>query len=265
MRIVITGASDGIGLEAASQLAAQGHDLVMVGRSPEKTAAAADRVRRESPGVGVETELADYTSLAQVRALGERLAAGPPVDVLVNNAGTVFAQRTITADGHEATWQVNHLGPFVLTEVLRPHLAPGGRIVTTASTGHYRGTLDFDDLGFERGYTIMRAYSRSKLANVLHTRWLAGEGLTANCLHPGAIATSIWSGAPAYARPVLSLLKRVAMERPAVGGGRLTHLATAPVGSGEYYEKNRPKRPANLALDDSVMARLIEVSREQTA
>lgn len=270
--IVITGASDGIGLEAASQLAAQGHHLVLVGRNSDKLAAAVARVRAESPTVPVDSFVCDFASLAEVRMLAEGLlAAYPRIDVLVNNAGTVYDKRTLTVDGYESTFAVNHLAPFLLTELLLDRIIASGsaRIVTTASVGHYRGTLDFDDLGFERGYQIMRAYSRSKLANVLHTRSLAqrlaGTGVTANCVHPGTVATNIWSGAPAFARPLLAVAKKFAMVSPAEGGATLTYLATnAEVAgrTGGYYEKNRLKKPSELAQDAALGSKLDVVSRK---
>lgn len=264
--IVITGASDGIGLEAASQLAGRGHHLVLVGRSAEKTAAALERVRRDDPNA--TSHLVDMGDLAAVRTLAETLGAELPViDVLCNNAGTVFAKRQLTADGFEATFAVNHLGPFLLTELLRDRLATDARVVNTASVGHYQGTMDFDDLGFERGYQIMRAYGRSKLANVLYARELAqqfeGSDRTANALHPGAVATNIWSGAPAFAKPVLALAKRF-MVTPRDGGARIAYLADSPdvAGlSGGYYEKDRLKKPSELALDDAIAHRLYAESR----
>jgi retinol dehydrogenase-14 len=269
--VVITGASDGIGLEAADQLAAQGHHVVMVGRSPAKLATAADRVRSTSPDVPVETFVCDFTSLDDVRGLAhDLLAAYPRIDVLVSNAGTVFDRRTVTGDGFEATFQVNHLAGFLLTELLLDRIiasAPA-RIVITASAGHGGGTMDFEDLGFEHGYQIMRAYNRSKLANVLHTRHLAGRlegtGVTANTLHPGAVATNIWSGAPWFARPVLEIGKRLFMVSPETGGARLVFLATGPEVegcSGGYYDKDRLKTPSDLARDDALAERLVEVTR----
>jgi NAD(P)-dependent dehydrogenase (short-subunit alcohol dehydrogenase family) len=269
--IVITGASDGIGLEAASQLALQGHHLVMVGRTPAKLGAAAARVRAESPDVPVETYLCDFASLADVRGLAHELGtAYPRIDVLVNNAGTVFDRRTVTEDGIEATFQVNHLAGFLLTELLLDRLraAAPSRIVTTSSIGHHAGTMDFDDLGFERGYRTLRAYSRSKLANVLYTRHLAarldGDGVTATCLHPGTVATNIWSRAPWFARPVLAIGKKLFMVSAATGGDRLAHLATSPEVEGEsggYYQQDRLKEPSDLARDDALAERLVAESR----
>ena len=270
--IVITGASDGIGLESASQLAAEGHHVVMVGRSPAKLEAAVARVRGESPDAPVDSFVCDFASLEDVRGLAhELLGEYPRIDVLVNNAGTVFDKRTLTVDGIEATFQVNHLSGFLLTELLLDRIVASApaRIVTTSSVGHFSGTMDFDDLGFARGYQIMRAYGRSKLANVLYTRHLArrldATVVTANCLHPGAVATNIWSGAPWFARPVLEIGKRLFMVSPAKGGERLTYLATSPEVEGRtggYYEQDRLKEPAALARDDAVADRLVEVSRD---
>jgi len=270
--IVVTGASDGIGLEASSILAKQGHHLVMVGRNPSKLTAAVKRVRHESPDVPVESFVCDFASLANVRDLADQLLASyPRIDVLVSNAGTVFDRRTVTGDGIEATFQVDHLAGFLLTELLLDRIVASApaRIVTTSSIGHFNGTMDFDDLGFERRYQIMRAYSRAKLANVLCTRHLArrleGTGVTANCLHPGAVATNIWSGAPWFARPVLEIGKKLFMVSPATGGERLAYLATDPEVEGRtggYYEQNKLKEPSDLARDDAVADRLVEVSRE---
>jgi retinol dehydrogenase 14 len=272
LHIVVTGASDGIGLESSSQLAAQGHHVVMVGRNPAKLEAAVARVRRESPQAPIESFVCDFASFAAVRELAATLLASyPRIDVLVNNAGTVFDKRTLTEDGNEATFQVNHLSGFLLTELLLDRIVASApaRIVTTSSVGHFSGTMDFDDLGFERGYQIMRAYGRSKLANVLYTRELArrleGTGVTATCLHPGAVATNIWSGAPWFARPVLALGKKLFMVSPATGGARLTYLAVSPDvegSTGGYYEQDKRKDPADLATDDEVGTRLVEVSRD---
>lgn len=270
--IVITGASDGIGLEAASQLASRGHHIVLVGRNPEKTARALERVRQHDPAAtSYQVDMAD---LADVRVLAEALHQDvPSIDVLCNNAGTVFAKRQLTKDGFEATFAVNHLGPFLLTELLRDRLAPQARIVNTASVAHYRGTMDFDDLGFEHGYQIMRAYGRSKLANVLYTRELARQlseqlsgqlsGTTSNALHPGAVATNIWASAPAFVKPVLGIAKRF-MVTPAKGGARITYLADSPdvAGlSGGYYEDDRLKEPAALAQDEALAQKLYAASR----
>jgi NAD(P)-dependent dehydrogenase (short-subunit alcohol dehydrogenase family) len=270
---VITGGSDGIGLECASQLARAepGCRIIVVGRDPRRTAAAVGRLRAESPECASDSLLCDFTDQSAVRRLAEDLLRTcPRLDVLVNNAGTVFSRRTLTTDGIEATFAVNHLPGFLLTELLLERLresAPA-RIVFTSSAGHYGGTLDLDDVGFERGYSIMRAYSRSKLANVLTARQLArrldGSGVTVTSLHPGAVSTNIWSGAPWFARPVLALAKR-RMESPEVGGSRLAYLAASSEvegATGGYYDSNRLREPSRLAQDDALGERLYDVSAQ---
>jgi retinol dehydrogenase-14 len=269
---VVTGGSDGIGLECAVQVADAdpGCRIVVVGRNPERTALAVGRIRETAPTCRVDSLLCDFADQHAVRRLaGELLATCERIDVLVNNAGTVFAGRTLTADGIESTFAVNHLGGFLLTELLLDRLkesAPA-RVVFTSSDGHYRGTLDLDDVGFEHDYTIMRAYCRSKLANVLTARRLSreldGTGVTVTSLHPGAIATNIWSGAPWFARPVLAVLKKWRMESPQVGGSRLAYLATSPEVEGEsggYYQRNRLREPSELARDDALGDRLYDAS-----
>jgi NAD(P)-dependent dehydrogenase (short-subunit alcohol dehydrogenase family) len=268
---VITGGSDGIGLECASQLARSQPEcrIVLVGRDPRRTAAAVGRLRAESPSCASDSLLCDFTDQAAVRRLADDLLSTcPRIDVLVNNAGTVFSRRTLTGDGVEATFAVNHLAGFLLTELLLDRIresAPS-RIVFTSSAGHYSGTLDLDDVGFEHGYSIMRAYSRSKLANVLTARRLArrleGTGVTVTSLHPGSVATSIWSGAPWFARPVLALMKR-RMDAPEAGGSRLAYLAASPEvegATGGYYTRNRMCEPSRLAQDDDLGDRLYELS-----
>jgi NAD(P)-dependent dehydrogenase (short-subunit alcohol dehydrogenase family) len=268
---VITGGSDGIGLECASQLAKVEPDcrIVIVGRDPRRTAAAVGRLRAESSQCRTDSLLCDFADQDAVRRLAEDLLRTcSRIDVLVNNAGTVFSRRTLTGDGVEATFAVNHLAGFLLTELLLERIresAPAP-IVFTSSAGHFSGTLDLEDVGFERGYSIMRAYSRSKLANVLTARHLAsrleGTGVTVTSLHPGAISTNIWSGAPWFARPVLALAKR-RMESPEVGGSRLAYLAVSPEvegATGGYYDHNRLRDPSRLAQDDELGERLYELS-----
>ena len=196
--VLITGATSGIGFEASLELARRGAKLVMVGRSAAKTAEKAEDVQRQSSSRAVEFLVCDFASQKQVRELGKAFRSRhDSLHVLVNNAGTVFARRTLKEDGIEATFAANHLGYFLLTNLVLDLLVKSApsRVVNVASTAHYRGTLDFKDLMFERGYKIMRAYSRSKLANVLFTRELArrldGTGVTVNALHPGAVASNI--------------------------------------------------------------------------
>ncbi len=267
----MTGATSGIGLESSVQLAREGHHLILVGRDAAKAEKARSDVRRRGGSDAVDVLLADFSSQASTRALAKEVLDGyNRVDVLVNNAGTVFDRRTETEDGIEATFAVNHLAPFLLTSLLLDRLVASSpaRIVNVASIGHFGGSLDFDNLGYERGgYSIMQAYARSKLAMVTWTRALAtqleGTGVTANAVHPGTVATNIWSGAPWFARPVLAVAKRLTMVSSEEGAKRLTYL----VGSAEvegltglYFEDDLPKEPSRKAMDDVVAARLWQES-----
>ena len=268
--VLVTGATSGIGWEASISFARMGARLIMIGRDASKTAQKVEEVRQRSGSRTVESLLCDFSSQAQVRRLaGEYRARYDKLHVLVNNAGTVFPKRTLTADGIESTFAVNYLGAFLLTNLLLDVLkasAPA-RVIFVSSSGHYSGTVDFNDLGFEHGYQILRAYGRSKLATVLFTRELAkrlkGTEVTVNTLHPGAVATGIWDRAPAYARPFFRLAKRLFMISPAAGAETIVYLATSLEVEGEtglYFEKNRPKFPSRLAQDDAVAQRLWDES-----
>lgn len=263
---VVTGASSGLGLETSVALARSGARVVLVGRNPAKTAAALDDVRRRSGSAAAESLLCDLSAQASIRQLvAEILTRCPRLEIIVNNAGTVSVERRLTADGIETTFAVNHLGYYLLTRLLCDRIVASApaRIVNVASQVHYLGTLDFGDLGFERGYQILRAYARSKLGNVLFTRELAkrlqGTGVTANALHPGDVATNIWSGAPGWTQPILAILKRLFMISPEEGARRISYLAASPEvegNTGLYFEKNRPRLPSKLARDDRLAARL---------
>jgi len=267
--VLITGATSGIGFEASVRLAQLGAILVMVGRDLAKTAAKVEEVRKRSGAASVESLLCDFSSQERIHGLAEEFRARHKrLHILVNNAGGVFAKRTLTVDGIEATFAVNHLGYFLLTYLLLDLLVKSApaRLINVASAAHYRGTMDFDDLGFERGYKIMRAYSRSKLANVLFTRELVarmdGMGVTFNCLHPGAVATNIWNGAPRWMRPVINAA-RLFMLTPAQGAEAIVYLAFSPEvegKSGLYFENNHSKTPSVLASDSSVAKQLWERS-----
>jgi NAD(P)-dependent dehydrogenase (short-subunit alcohol dehydrogenase family) len=268
--VLVTGASSGIGLAASLALAEMGAELVLVGRDPGRLEAA--RVAVGARGKGQVAALrCDFASLAEVRALAaEVLRRFPRLHVLVNDAGGVSATRQVTGDGYERTFAVNHLAPYLLTRLLLDRLresAPS-RIVNVASVGHRRGTLDLADLGMERGYTTMRAYGRSKLANILFTRELArrlaGSDIVAASLHPGAVATAIWSGAPAFARPILWAAKKF-MRSPEQGAETVVMLASAPDVTrfdGLYLEDGKPVQPSPLAQDDALARRLWDVSAE---
>ena len=269
--VLLTGATSGIGLEASVALARQGARVVMVGRNEAKTVAAVADVAARSGSKEVSYLLADFSSQASVRALADAVRSRVDrLDVLVNNAGGVNKARQVTVDGIEATFAVNHLGYFLLTNLLLDLVVKSApaRVVTVASVGHRRGTLDFEDLGFERGgYSIMRAYARSKLANVLFAaelaRRLAGSSVTSNSLHPGSVDTNIWSGAPLWARPIIQLVFRPFFISAERGGQRIVQLAASPAlesVTGKYFENGEAVDPAPLARDTSLATRLWDVS-----
>ncbi len=270
--ILVTGATNGIGLEASITLAREGHKVVLVGRDEAKTRRTVDEVKQRSGSSNVESMLCDFSSQASIRAFAEAYRAKyDRLDVLVNNAGTVNEHRTLTKDGIESTFAVNHLGYFLLTNLLLDLLVKSApsRIVVVSSAAHYRGTMDLEDLGFEKGgYGIMKAYTRSKLANVMMTRSLAkrleGKGVLVNALHPGGVATGIWDRAPKWTQPILAVVKKLVLITPEEGGKTLSFLATSPEVSvsGKYFEKNKQKGCAPLARDEALAEKLWAKSAE---
>ena len=260
--LVITGASDGIGAAAARQLAGPAHRLLLVGRSPEKTAAVAEEV-------GAESYVADFARLEDVRRLAEELSAATResgIDALANNAGGIFGERTPTVDGFEKTFQVNHLAPFLLTNLLLPRLLPGGAsVIATSSLAHRLfGHLDLDDLDNARRFSARKADGDAKLANVLFTRSLHqmfhAEGLSSAAFHPGVVSTSFASGSASAMRWVYhsALSRLVPMTSPAEGGAILARFLTGTPGStwtsGRYYDQDRPTAKMNPQADDLQLA-----------
>jgi retinol dehydrogenase-14 len=278
--VLVSGGNSGIGLEACVRLAQMGADLTMVARDRSKGEAAVSKVETRARAALNNTDggrvrqpallHCDFASQSSIRALADEFRrTHSRLDILINNAGSVHRTRELTADGIEKTFAVNHLGYFLLTNLLLDQIVKSApaRIVNTSSVGHRSGTMDFDDLNFDRErYGIMKAYGRSKLANVLFTRELAkrlqGQGVTVNCLHPGAVSTNIWSHAMWWARPFVSLAK-LFMLPPEKGGERIVYLATSPEVegmTGGYYEKNKLAQPSHLAGDAAVAAKLWDVS-----
>jgi len=266
--VLVTGASSGIGRATAVGLARRGARVLLVGRNPERCAAALSEVRAAG---GADSRLipADLASLAAIRALADEVSAVTSrIDVLVNNAATFVTTRTTTVDGFETTFAVNHLAYFLLTGLLLPLLrrSPAARIVSVASNGHRMGRLDLGDLQNERSYSTLRVYGQSKTANILWTRELArrleGTGITANCLHPGAVRSNLGMGNG----PVLDRLQRILtrfMKAPERGARTSVYLATSPEVegvTGRYFVDCREKQPAEHATDPDIARRLWEIS-----
>jgi NAD(P)-dependent dehydrogenase (short-subunit alcohol dehydrogenase family) len=268
-RCIITGATSGIGLETARQLAAMGAQLVLVGRDPARAAAAVEQIKRVAPNVAVDIHQADLARMDQVRELGEKLAALPRIDVLINNAGAMFWRRQFTAYGLERTFALNHMAYFLLTALLRERIVASApaRIVNVASDAHRGVRLDFDDLNAERRYGAYTAYQRSKLANILFTRELArrldGTGVTANCLHPGFVASRFGDNNRGVFGVGIGIAKRLLAISPEQGAATAVYLASSPEVAGKtggYYEKSALARPSAAAQDDAAASRLWQES-----
>lgn len=261
--IVITGASSGIGAEAARVLAAQGHEVAVVGRHPERTRAVADEI-------GGTPFLADFDRLDDVRALADALdAAYPRIDVLANNAGGLVSERGLTADGHERIFQHNHLAPFLLTNLLLPKLEESeGRVVSTASSANLVGFVRLDDLEWTKRAWVggWRAYGTSKVETILFVRELARRtGLQAYSFHPGFVATSFGRGS--------ALIRFSERLKPggfgisvAEGAAPLVFLATSavvPAPDGTFFDGLKPGGATRKqASDDALAAALWDRSLE---
>ncbi|HEV2702768.1 MAG TPA: SDR family oxidoreductase [Steroidobacteraceae bacterium] len=267
---VVTGGTDGIGKAAAYALAAQGAKVLIHGRDTLKGQQAVAELKARSGNPAIEFLQADFGSLADVRRLAASVSErAPRLDVLINNAGGFFARRSLSQDGFELTWAVNHLAPFLLTHLLMDRLkgASQARIVTTASSTHQRARIRFDDLQTSRQYTAMGAYSQSKLANILFTRALSrrlqGTGITATCLHPGLVRTAIGRNIDSVVtRSLLALVSRFARS-PEKGAQTLVYLATSAQvqgASGGYYFDCKATPPSPAAQDDEVAERLWDIS-----
>jgi NAD(P)-dependent dehydrogenase (short-subunit alcohol dehydrogenase family) len=267
--VILTGATCGIGHAAAVELARRGAELGIVGRDPERVSATADDARAAGGGAPVHEHVADLASMDEVRRLGaELLDAHPRIDVLANNAGAMFTARHVTADGLEQTFALNHLAPFLLTNLLLERLTESGaRVVTTASDAHRGGLLDLDDLQAEHGrFRPMQVYGTSKLCNILFTRELQrrNPGIAANCFHPGVIRTGFGKNDGLLARISVTIAGPF-FKSPESGATSLVWLALDPAAGelrGRYVEKQRPVEPSAQAQDDRLAAELWERSEE---
>jgi NAD(P)-dependent dehydrogenase (short-subunit alcohol dehydrogenase family) len=274
--VVVTGGNSGIGFETAAALASMGARVLLTARNADKGRAAVAAISQRLAGDGrVQLVVFDLADLASVRrGAAEILEQAPQLDVLVNNAGLVLTERIETVDGYEATFAINHLGPFLLTNLLLDRMTASApsRIVNVASTAHNaaRKGMPFDDLQNTHRYRGMRVYGESKLANILFTlelsRRFADKGLTANSLHPGTVRTGY--GGDGDARGFLAFGIKIASPfflSPAKGARTSIYLASSPEVegvSGEYFVKCKPRKPRRWAQDPEAARRLWEVSEE---
>jgi retinol dehydrogenase 12 len=262
--VLITGATRGIGRAAAVEIARQGAEVALVGRDPERVQAVAAEARAAGGGASVHEHVADMSLMADVRALASEVKTRyEHLDVLANNAGAMFGAREVTSEGLERTFALNHLAPFLLTNLLSDCLN-GGRVVTTASDAHKSGRLVLDDLQSERSYSAMRVYGTSKLCNILFTRELAKRmpHLRASCFHPGVVRTgfgkneqNIWK--------VLTTLGAPFFRSPQRGARSLVWLALSGQAAdltGVYVQDEKVLEPSAQAQDEILAEGLWERS-----
>jgi retinol dehydrogenase 12 len=264
---VVTGATSGIGKATAAELARQGAQVILVGRDRGRAEATAAELATAGP-LPPRLELADLSSMAEVRALADRLDKLDRIDVLINNAGLVAGQRRVTVDGFEEVFAVNHLAPFLLTNLLLDRL-DGGHVVTTASDAHTGGVLNLDDLQSALGkYVAMRVYGSSKLCNILFTRELARRApqLHANCFHPGVVRTGFGKNDNGIWK-LLTTVGSPFFRSPDRGARSLVWLATSAQAAsltGTYVVDEKVREPSAAAQDEALAAALWERSAELT-
>lgn len=263
--VVITGATSGIGQVAAERLAEKGARMVLVARDRVRGEVTLARLRERAPGLAHTIHYADLSRLGEMKRVAKEIAAAEPrIDVLINNAGALFNSRGVTEDGLELTFATNHMAYFVLTHGLRERLVASApaRVINTASDAHRGAKVDFNDLQSASGYSGFKIYGRSKLYNILYTRALArrlaGTGVTANCLHPGFVATRFGDQSGGLGAHLVRLAKVLAIS-PEKGAETIVHLAVsedvAKV-SGSYFYKCRPATPTREAQDDAAAEQL---------
>ena len=262
--VLLTGATRGIGRAAAIELARGGVEVALVGRDVERVRSVAQEAEAVGGGASVHQHVADLTLMAEVRSLAEEVSGRyEHIDVLANNAGALFSSRKETREGFERTFALNHLAPFLLTNLLRAHLT-GGRVVTTASDAHQSGRLDLEDLQSEGSYSAMRVYGTSKLCNILFTRELARRApeLHANCFHPGVVRTGFGKNENGLWK-VLTTIGAPFFRSPQRGAKSLVWLAVsteAAALTGAYVVDEKVRAPSAQAQDDALAEGLWERS-----
>jgi NAD(P)-dependent dehydrogenase (short-subunit alcohol dehydrogenase family) len=271
--VLVTGANSGIGRAASLALAKMGATVVMVARNKERGEAARSEIIRESQNGSVDLLLADLSSLESVRQLATEFQRKySKLHVLINNAGLFNQRRHVTVDGYEDTFATNYLAPFLLTNLqldLLKASAPS-RIINVSSVGHYNGHIKFDDLNLEKDYGGWKAYGQSKLALVLFTHELAkklqGTGVTVNAVHPGTVATNIWSR-PLGPVGFIMALPKLFMTTPKQGAETIVYLASSSEANdlnGEYLEKLKAKKSSDESYNEEIAQRLWDASAKLT-
>ncbi|OUJ71798.1 SDR family NAD(P)-dependent oxidoreductase [Hymenobacter crusticola] len=274
--VLITGASGGIGLVTARELARRGAHLVLVCRHPDRAAGARAAVQFVAPGSDPDVLLCDFSLLANVRELAAEIDRRyEKIDVLINNVGIVPGPLTITSEGHELSWVTNHLAPFLLTNLLLPKLtaAEKARIVTLASDAHWLGEIEASQEARNdpEKYSSLTAYCDTKLANILFTNELAHRldltGVTANCLHPGIVDTGLVNPNSSRLIKALWWLARPFMISPEQGAQTSIYLASSSEVdkvTGQYFKHNKPGRCSSRAQNRAEASRLWRISEEET-
>jgi NAD(P)-dependent dehydrogenase (short-subunit alcohol dehydrogenase family) len=272
--VVITGATSGIGEIAAIRLAEQGARIVFTARDEKRGAATLEKLRRANAATEHVMHLGDLSLVAEQKRLAAGISAEPRIDVLINNAGALFNKRIETSEGLEKTFALNHMSYFTITNLLLGRLkaTPGARIVSTSSRAHTSGKLDFTDLQARKDFRGFRAYGNSKLCNILFTRALAkrlaGTGVTANCLHPGFVATRFADESGGMLRYVVAIAKSLMAIPEEEGAKTIIYLASSPdvaLVSGEYFYQCKVATPTAEAQSDADAERLWQESAKIAA
>ena len=270
--VLVTGGTGGIGKATALTLVAMGARVAITGRDQARAEVAAREIQAAHHGGEVVAFGADLSSQSEVRRLADEVQRVlPRLDVLVNNVGGYWNSRHVTVDGLEYTFALNHLAPFLLTNLLVDLLSRSApaRVVTVASNAQAQGHIDFDDLQSERSYSGARAYNQSKLANVLFSyelaRRLGTRGVTANVLHPGVVNTSFGGADPAAVQRWLVPFLRPFMKSPSDGAATSVYLASAPEiegVTGRFFAERKPRKSSPRSYDQATATRLWRVSAE---
>jgi NAD(P)-dependent dehydrogenase (short-subunit alcohol dehydrogenase family) len=264
--VVITGATSGIGEVAAVRLAGQGARIIFTARDQKRADATMARLRQANGSADHRAHFADLSLVAEQKRVGAEIARESRIDILINNAGALFSHRTETSEGLEKTFALNHMSYFTITNLLLPRLNPGARIVSVASGAHRRGKMDFGDLQSRHGYKGFPVYGKSKLCNILFTRALAKRlpsGVTANCLHPGFVATRFGDQSGGWVQKLVGIAKSLGAISQEEGAKTILYLATSPDAanvSGEYFYQCRIDTPTAAARNDADAERLWQES-----